>query len=113
MRDYVQTSKAQSRADNIYHKKWSENKEYKKTMTFAVDFDGTIRFKDGKPNMLLIQKLRGLQSTGNVVILHTSRTGKALNDAVLYSAKYGLRFSAVYGGKPIADYYIDDKAIKP
>lgn len=81
-------------------------------MILAVDFDGTLQI-NGSPNINLINYLRSEQMRGNIVILHTSRVGKSLNDAVMYSAKYGLRFNAVYGGKPVADVYIDDKAIKP
>lgn len=81
-------------------------------MRIAVDFDGTLCI-DKNPNLILINKLKMEQSKGAFIMLFTSRTGKSLNEAVIWSAKYGLRFNQVIGGKPIADIYIDDKGIKP
>lgn len=81
-------------------------------MVYCVDFDGTLCV-NGKPNLFLISLLRRMQVEGNVIALFTSRTGKRLNEAVQFCAKYGLRFNNVIGGKPIADVYIDDKAVNP
>lgn len=79
-------------------------------MRYCVDFDGTL-CANGKPNFNLIQQMRGLQAQGHQVILFTSRKGKRLNEAVTFCRRYGLIFNEVIGGKPVADFYIDDKAI--
>lgn len=79
-------------------------------MKYCVDFDGTL-CADGKPNINLIQQMRGLQAQGHTVILFTSRKGKRLNEAVQFCRRHGLIFNEVVGGKPVADFYIDDKAI--
>jgi len=81
-------------------------------MKYLVDFDGTLCL-NGKPNILLFNDMRALQTQGNVVILYTSRTGERLKEAVLFCRKNGLIFNGIIGGKPIADFYIDDKAVKP
>lgn len=81
-------------------------------MRYAVDFDGTISI-NGKPNNDLINWLRSMQLQGHEVILFTSRTGQRVSEAVSFCAKHGLRFNGVIGGKPLCDYYIDDKAINP
>lgn len=79
-------------------------------MRYCVDFDGTL-CDAGKPNIKLIQQLRSLQATGHSIILFTSRKGKRVQEAVQFCRRYGLMFNEVVGGKPVADYYIDDKAI--
>ena len=82
-------------------------------MIIAVDFDDTLRLSDGKPNFSLLKSLKESQIMGNKVILHTTRTGKSLIDAVNWCTAHGLALNGVHGGKPYADFYIDDKAINP
>lgn len=81
-------------------------------MRICVDFDGTLCL-EGKPNIALINQMRNAQTQGHSIILFTSRTGKRLAEAVRFCGRYGLFFNQVAGGKPVADYYIDDKAINP
>ncbi len=81
-----------------------------KNVRYCVDFDGTL-CASGKPNIGLIMQMRSVQAQGHSVILFTSRTGKRLHEAVAFCRKYGLVFNEVIGGKPLADYYIDDKAV--
>lgn len=81
-------------------------------MKYLVDFDGTISL-NGNPNHRLIMSLRNLQLQGHTVVLYTSRTGKSLQEAVTFCRRHGLVFNGVIGGKPVADFYIDDKAINP
>lgn len=82
-------------------------------MIVAVDFDDTLRLKNGKPNVRLIKSLIDDKILGHKVILHTTRTGKSLLEAVRFCNAYGLYFDDVYGNKPFADFYIDDKAVNP
>lgn len=95
----------------------------------AVDFDGclcTRRWPDiGSPNRQLIRMLKMARSKGSKVILWTCREGKALEDAVKWCERHGLRFDAVNENLPEmnalfnndsrkigADIYLDDKAVK-
>ena len=89
----------------------------KKARTIAVDFDGTLcknRYPAiGDPNMRLIQSLIQNRKDGDKVVLFTSREGHLLSAAVEFCRRHGLEFDAVFGGKVIANIYIDDKAVKP
>lgn len=94
-------------------------------MIYAVDFDGTLcknEFpKIGEPYACRIEAVKRLQKN-NKIILWTCRTGKALTEAVIWCAEYGLQFDAVNENiqevkeawgedtrKVFADHYIDDK----
>ena len=99
-------------------------------LTFAVDFDGCIteyNFPEiGEQTVLqkkLLNVLNKLQIKGHKIILWTSRGEPALNEAIEWCKQNGLIFDAhqvnpffkkISGPSPkiVADYYIDDKAIK-
>lgn len=96
----------------------------------AVDFDGTLcegKFPDiGAPILPVIEYVKRLRASGNIIILWTCRTGQNLADAVTWCKQQGLTFDYInenvkqnveqYGGdtrKIFADVYIDDKTILP
>jgi len=97
----------------------------KKTLTIAVDFDGTIvehKYPQiGKELSFAIDTLKELQKKGHKLILWTYRTGKELEEAVGFCKERGLEFYAVnrnypeekltetVGRKILADLYIDDR----
>lgn len=97
---------------------------------FAVDFDGTLCEacwpEIGKPNLKLIDFLKGTRKLGNKVILWTNRDGEDLQAAVDWCKEKGLEFDAIndntkesiefFGGnsrKIFANFYIDDKNVSP
>ena len=99
-------------------------------MVIAVDFDGTLcenAWPDiGEPKLPIIHAVQDAQYRGDKLILWTNREGAALNDALEWCGRYGLKFDAVnanlpelmeqYGNDPRkigADIYIDDKAARP
>lgn len=93
----------------------------------AVDFDGTLvcdEFPEiGKERKQFCNVIRKLQSIGIRTILWTSRTGKALEEAVAWCKEHDLHFTTVNenvpevieltGGidtrKVYADAYFDDR----
>ena len=92
-------------------------------MIIAVDFDGTLRFDDGSPNMPLIKRLKANQRNGDTVILWTSR--RNVQEAVMFLKRCGFIPNLVNANAPqaikmlghdprkiYADLYIDDKAVK-
>lgn len=98
-------------------------------MIYAVDFDGCLCVNAwpeiGRPNKVLINKLRVLRRGGTKLILWTCREGDKLREAVEWCKAQGLEFDAVnenlpemnalYGNdsrKIGADVYIDDKALR-
>lgn len=110
-------------------KSW--NFPYEKKI-LAVDFDGTISKKDNRiwtgnrykndiiePNEAVIQAIKKLQED-NYIILWTARYGKGLRSAVKFCEEQGIRLDAVNQNlvpfktsrKIVADFYIDDKAVK-
>lgn len=102
--------------------------EEKKTLYIACDFDGTLTAKDSFPNIgeenpYAIDVLKRLKRDGNVIILHTCRTGKYLQEAVDWLRLKGITPDEVninshnieqygsQGPKMGATYYIDDRSL--
>lgn len=89
----------------------------------AVDFDGTITVENNYPRIgkiddEAVRVLKELEANGNHLFLYTCRQGRELSAALEVLAEYGLDmqtaspydYSVAAGRKPIADYYIDDRA---
>ncbi len=87
---------------------------------FAVDLDGTLCTStrwwagDADPEPILgnIEFVRKVFAVGHVVVIHTSRSGnydRARTEQWL--ADHGVPYTRIHFDKPLADYYIDDKAI--
>lgn len=97
----------------------------KRTLTIAVDFDGTIVEHKypaiGKELPFATDTLLALQKKGHKLILWTYRAGKELEEANDFCKKRGLEFYAVNKNYPeekwndkisrkiLADLYIDDR----
>jgi len=99
-------------------------------MVYVFDIDGTICDTDGSdyenslPKMERIEKINKLYDEGHTVIMLTARgMGRTdQNEIESYRLLYDFTFKQITGwgvhfhrlmlGKPAADYYIDDKAIK-
>lgn len=91
----------------------------------AVDFDGTLvenQFPEiGEIKPEVWNAVRMARDKGTKLILWTSRTGKALEQAIQFCAEHGLTFDAVNDNIPevkalgwdarkvFATYYIDDR----
>jgi len=111
-------------------------KEMDIVKSIAVDLDGTILEMDwdqwvkkrmgyfGKPKPGAIEALTLLKNLGYKIIVHTCRTNVRMNpqyslgtlwimiENVLNYHKIPFDEVWVETGKPIADYYIDDRGIK-
>lgn len=99
----------------------------RKSLTIAVDFDGTIvenRYPEiGKPVLFAFETLKKFQEEGHILILWTYRTGRPLIEAVEFCRNKGLVFYAVNKSYPEelydeslsrkiqADCFIDDRNI--
>lgn len=106
----------------LQDKQAESGKEDEDRMIIAVDFDGTLQDKSGKPNTALLARLKQAQRGGNIVILWTCRTGQRLNDAVAFLRSCGFVPNLINANAPeiiqrfgcdsrkiYADIYIDDK----
>lgn len=89
----------------------------------AIDFDGTITKENLYPDIgeirpNAIEAIKKIQEH-NQCFIFTCRQGKTLQDALLFLYEKGLNigiesrydYEVAYGRKPIADYYIDDRAL--
>ena len=98
-----------------------------KTLTLAIDFDGTI-VEDaypniGKPMIFAFETMKKLQSEGHRLILWTYRTDKKLQEAVDFCKQQGLEFYAINKSYPEeefdgkisrkinATFFVDDRNI--
>ena len=94
-------------------------------MRFCFDVDGTIaELKKEGEQYQDVETLKKLREDGHYIILHTARNmqtysgnvGKVISvqSPILFEwlKKYDVPYDEVYFGKPSADFYVDDKAIR-
>lgn len=109
-------------------KELNYNNEYN---TFVIDIDDTISitknrdFDNSEPIQEVIDKINELYDKGVYIILFTARGMKSQNnDGIKAELKYreiterwlnthGVKYHELLFGKRNADYYVDDKAMKP
>lgn len=105
-----------------------------KKLVIAVDFDGTLCDydfpnigKQSEDQKLLMEKLILMREEGHKLILYTCRGDnddyKVLSEAIEWCSQRGLEFDAInenvpgfikksgFSPKPVADIYLDDKAL--
>jgi hydroxymethylpyrimidine pyrophosphatase-like HAD family hydrolase len=92
-------------------------------MKFVVDIDDTLLYsyynkEDGKYylkgyNIDLITKINNLYRKGHEIILYTGRHWNHLELTKYQLNQCLVNYTTLIMGKPVGDYYIDDKAILP
>lgn len=88
-------------------------------VVFAVDLDGVIGdysepFQDYRgivPNTKVIDKINSLYNSGHKIIISTARIELHRKITEDWLSRYGVKYNELFMGKPIADYYIDDKVL--
>lgn len=103
-----------------------------KTYKFCFDLDGTIcytkkegqHYLDVEPLPGAVETLQKLKSNGHYIIIMTARNmlthnnnvGKIIANqspiVIEWLNKYQIPYDELHFGKPLADFYVDDKAIK-
>jgi len=89
-------------------------------MRFVVDIDGVIfdsivddggnyRLRDG--NTEVIEKINELYADGHEIILHTGRHWNHLWLTQEQLKQYGVDYHTLVMGKPVGDFYIDDRVM--
>lgn len=88
-------------------------------LVFAIDFDGTIHNlqdrdegrKMGKPFPGAKTALERINEAGHTILIHTCNSPKVVEKWMEY---FEIPFHEIWQdkGKPVADYYIDDRAIR-
>lgn len=104
-----------------------------KPLRICFDLDNTLvtnpavpnDYSTVKPIPKMIQLLQYLKQNGHEIIIHTARrmkthksnVGKVIKDIALVTIqtleKFNIEYDELIFGKPIADIYIDDKAMNP
>lgn len=89
---------------------------------YCFDIDGTIctttglDYSSSIPIPSRIRKINELYETGSVIKLYTARGSKSgidwrkITENQLFA--WGVKYHELHMGKPFADIYVDDKAIK-
>jgi len=105
---------------------------FTKTYKFCFDLDGTIcsikkegqHYLDVEPLPGAIETLQKLKSKGHYIIIMTARNMLTYNNNVgkiianqspivlEWLNKHKIPYDEIHFGKPLADFYVDDKAIK-
>jgi len=101
-------------------------------MRICIDIDGVLcslrregeTYRDVTPLPGAIEKVRALRAAGHVVILFTARHMKTCGGNVAlvlarvgaitleWLARYEIEYDEIHFGKPWADIYIDDNAMR-
>ncbi len=90
-------------------------------LTFCFDIDQTIclsipgDYASAEPLIERIDKINQLFDEGNYIIFSTARGSLLKQDFTELTqsqlAAWGVKYHELHMGKPVADYYIDDKAV--
>jgi capsule biosynthesis phosphatase len=127
---HIERTKHIGSYDEIIHENNSVQKE---KLRICFDLDNTLvtyptipnDYSSVKPIVKNIQLLHNLKNNGHEIIIYTARRmvthknniGKVIKDIALVTInsleKYGIPYDELIFGKPIADIYIDDRAINP
>tara|TARA_A100001015_G_C14974579_1_gene706652 strand:- start:682 stop:1065 length:384 start_codon:yes stop_codon:yes gene_type:complete len=101
-------------------------------MRICIDLDGVISnlkknnesYKDLKPIKGAVKKIKDLKKNGHYIIIYTARhmktcdgnVGKVISKIGMLTLdwlkKYKVPYDEIYFGKPWADIYIDDNALR-
>ncbi len=101
-------------------------------MRIVIDLDGTIcpikqkheTYADLKPYPGAVEKMRALHEAGHYLIISTARNmatcdsnlGKVMRNVgkitLDWLEQYGIPYDEIYFGKPNAEVYLDDRALR-
>jgi hypothetical protein len=87
--------------------------------TIMVDLDGVICSEEtflerplAEPITGAREALRELRAAGYVVVIYTARSWGEFRVAERWLADHGFEYDGLQMGKPVADLWIDDRAIR-
>ncbi|MBL6649927.1 MAG: hypothetical protein ISP56_06650 [Flavobacteriaceae bacterium] len=91
-----------------------------KLKKFVFDIDGTI-CEEGfsqervfaKPNVKIINLINLLHDQGNFIMLYTARGWDQYKITEHWLVENKVKYNILICGKPIYDYWIDDRALSP
>jgi hypothetical protein len=87
-------------------------------MIVNVDLDGTICTEEptferslAKPLPGAREALTALVEAGHTVVIYSSRSWSELKMTETWLREHGIPFSGLHLGKPVADLFVDDRAV--
>jgi ribonucleotide monophosphatase NagD (HAD superfamily) len=87
--------------------------------TIMVDLDGVICTEEAFLERPLAQPIAGarealakLRAAGHIVVIYTARGWGEHRVAKQWLADHGFEYDGLHMGKPVADVWIDDRAIQ-
>ena len=132
---YIEETKHIGSYDEIIHSFYIHQEDYenKPKLRICFDLDNTLvtyptipnDYSSVKPIQKMIQLLNALKKNGHEIIIYTARrmkthqnnVGKVIKDIALVTIntleKFNIPYDELIFGKPIADIYIDDRALNP
>lgn len=83
-------------------------------LIIAIDFDGTITEETNSTKIGTLKQnakevINWMKEKGCYTILWTCRTGKGLNDAILFLKQNGINFDAINKNAPFLDFQTSQK----
>lgn len=86
--------------------------------TFCFDMDGVIcnidsdNYLDRSPIKETIELINSLSTLGSTIVIHTGRHFNHMKDTKTWLENNFVIYDYLQMGKPVADVYIDDKALR-
>lgn len=88
-------------------------------MRLIIDLDGTICTEEktfsrslAKPKKDAVESIQNLKDQGHTIIIYTARSWNEYEMTKEWLKKNDISFDQLFMGKPIGDYWIDDRAIR-
>jgi trehalose-6-phosphatase len=84
-------------------------------IVYNIDFDGTLTdgssYYDLKPNIDMINKVRELYYSGDIIIIWSARQWESANVIAGWCIMHNVPFHGLMLGKGGTDCYVDDKNV--
>ena len=88
--------------------------------TYCFDLDGTIcslekteSYAKALPNIAIIKKIKELYDKNNKIYIYTGRHMQKEEITKKWLEKYGVKYHHIFFNKPVAEIYVDDRAVTP
>jgi len=85
----------------------------------VIDLDGTLCTEEltfsrclADPLVGAVEAMRLLKASGATLIIYSARTWAEYEMTTAWLGKHGIPYDQLVLGKPIGDYWIDDRAIR-
>ena len=87
--------------------------------TIMIDLDGVLCTEErtferplAEPLAGAIEAVRGLRAAGHTVIVYTARNWPEYRVTKKWLDDHGFEYDGLHMGKPVADIWIDDRAVR-